>query len=195
MILLNYNSCQSKISEIGIICKTFIASTTHTHTHTPWGTVRALLTRLQPPVRAWSQRTFLQMMPFGWSRLMENVAYLAAAWGQATDNVKNTKRTPQLFYTCRSYMSRSQVPISTLCQRRFWTVSRALCLFVFSKKGQLSQWCQRAPGSLICESLTVGLLPSQLLHRCVCDCVCVWECVGGARCLNRTQISDSFFFL
>lgn len=86
-------------------------------------------------------------------------------------------------------MSRSQVPISTACQRRLWTASRALCLFVFCKKGQLPRQCQSTPGSLICESLTVGLLPAQLVRRCVC----VSECVGGARCLNRTQISDSFF--
>lgn len=86
-------------------------------------------------------------------------------------------------------MSHSQVPISTPCQRRLWTASRALCLFVFCKKGQPSRQCQSTPGSLICESLTVGLLPAQLVRRCVC----VRECVGGARCLNRAQISDSFF--
>lgn len=80
------------------------------------------------------------------------------------------KKTPQLFYTCRSYMSQSQVPISTPCQRRFWTASRALCLFVFCKKGQLPRQCQSTPGSLICESLTVGLLPAQLVRRCVCVC-------------------------
>lgn len=95
--------------------------------------------------------------------------------GQRTYLMMTFKRKmPQLFYTCRSHVSRSQLPISTLCQRRVWIASQAHCLFVFCERGQLTHWCQSSPCALICEILTVGQLPAQLVHRCECVSVRVF---------------------
>lgn len=109
---------------------------------------------------------------------------------------KEKKNKHHSFFTHVDHICLSNLPISARCQRRVWITSQALCLFIFCKKGQLPQQCQSTSGSLICESLTVWLLPAQLVHRCVCECMraCVCVCAGGVRCLNRTQISDSFFF-
>lgn len=118
------------------------------------------------------------LMEYSWSRLVKNVHSLICKRQCLKKKFKFKKRTLQLFCTCRSYcMSLSQILISTLCQRRLWTTSRAFCLFVFCKKGQLPQQCQSTPGSLICEGLTVGLLPAQLVHRCAC--VCARVCRGS----------------
>lgn len=87
-------------------------------------------------------------------------------------------------------MSHSQVPISTPRQRRLWTASRALCLFVFCKKRTTNPAVPEHPRLFDMWKPNSGTAPCSAGTQM---CVCVRECVGGARCLNRAQISDSFF--
>lgn len=117
------------------------------------------------------------MLFCGWCRSLKKIKIGLPQAENIQGVMTFERKMPQLFYTCRSHVSHSQLPISTLCQRRVWIASQALCLFIFCERGQPTQRCQSTPGALICEILAVGQLLAQLVHRCerVFECVLVLD--------------------